>query len=101
MTFNIGSQGGGVINNVAGDQHIKGGQQGVQVSQQDAVSASAALRDVLAATDLSGLSEAERARVHDEAAAIDEEMAAHEPSREAVGARLERLTSVLSAAGAF
>ena len=28
MTFNIGSQSGGVFNNVAGNQHIHGGQQG-------------------------------------------------------------------------
>jgi hypothetical protein len=31
MTFNIGSQSGGVFNNVAGDQHITGGQQAMSV----------------------------------------------------------------------
>lgn len=101
MTFNIGSQSGGVINNVGGDQHVQGGQRGVQISQQEAVAASAALREILAATDLRALGEAERTAVHEEAAAVAEEIAAPEPSREAVRARLERLTSMLSAAGAF
>jgi hypothetical protein len=101
MSFNIGNQSGGVINNVAGDQHVIGGQQGVQVSQQEAVSAAAALSEALAAADLGGLSEAERAEVREEAAAIHEDMAAPKPSRESVGSRLEHLTSVLSTAGAL
>jgi hypothetical protein len=101
MTFNIGSQSGGVINNVGGDQHVQGGQHGVQISQQEAAAASAALREILATADLRALGEAERTAVKAEAAAIDEEMAAPEPSREAVGARLQRLTSMLSTAGAF
>ena len=29
MTFNIGSQSGGVVNNVAGNQRVEGGQHGV------------------------------------------------------------------------
>ena len=36
MTFNIGSQSGGVINNVAGDQHITGPQYGTLVTTGDA-----------------------------------------------------------------
>ncbi len=101
MTFNIGSQSGGVVNNVAGNQRVEGGQHGVQVSRQDAGSAAVTLRDLLAAADLSGLSEADRVTVDEEAAAIHEELDSQEPSPQKVGARLVRLTSVLSAAGAF
>ena len=101
MTFNIGSQSGGVVNNVAGNQRVEGGQHGVQVSREDAASAAATLRELLARTDLSALSDEERTSVHEDAAAITEEMAAPSPSPDKVVGRLERLTSVLSAAGAF
>ena len=98
MTFNIGSQSGGVVNNVAGNQRVEGGQHGVQVSLEDAASAAAMLRKLLARTDLSALSDEERTSVHEDAAAITEEMAAPSPSPDKV---VGRLTSVLSAAGAF
>jgi hypothetical protein len=101
MTFNIGSQSGGVVNNVAGNQRIEGGQHGVQISREDAASAAAALRDLLAGTDLSALSPEERANVHEDAGAITDEMASPQPSPDKVVGHLERLTSVLSAAGAF
>lgn len=101
MTFNIGSQSGGVVNNVAGNQRVEGGQHGVQISREDVASAAAALRDLLGSADLSALSDEERATVHEDAAAISEEMAAPAPSPDKVVGRLERLTSVLSAAGAF
>jgi hypothetical protein len=101
MTFNIDHQSGGVINNVAGNQRVEGGQHGLQVSREDAASAAATLRDLLARADLSALSDEERTRVHEDAAAITEEMAAPTPSPDKVVGRLERLTHVLSAAGAF
>lgn len=80
MTFNIGSQSGGIINNVAGDQRVKGGQQATQVSREGAASSAAALGEVLAAIDLSALTERERVSVQEEAALIDAEMAAKQPS---------------------
>ena len=101
MTFNIGSQTGGVVNNVAGDQRIEGGQHGVVVSREDAASAAATLRELLASADLTALSDEDRASVHADAAAISDELAAPQPSPQKVVGRLERLTSVLSAAGAF
>ncbi len=101
MTFNIGSQSGGVVNNVAGNQRVEGGQHGVMVSREDAASAAATLLELLASTHLTALSDEDRASVHEDAAVITEEMAAPEPSPQKVAGRLERLTSVLSAAGAF
>ena len=101
MSFNIGSQSGGVVNNVAGNQRVEGGQHGVQVSREDAASAAATLRELLSRTDLSALSDEDRARVHEDAAAISDEMASPEPSPDKVVGRLERLTSILSAGGAL
>ena len=100
MTFNIGSQSGGVVNNVGGNQRVEGGQHGVQVSREDAASAAATLRELLARTDLSALSDEDRASVHEDATAISDEMASPEPSPDKVVGRLERLTSILSAGGA-
>ena len=80
MTFNIGSQSGGVVNNVAGNQRVEGGQHGVQVSREDAASAAATLRELLARADLSTLSDEDRAIVHEDAAAISDEMASPEPA---------------------
>lgn len=101
MSFNIGSQSGGVINNVAGDQRIEGGQHGVQVSREDAASAAATLRELLARTDLKALTDEERATVHEDAGAITDEMASPEPSPDKVVGRLKRITSILSATGAL
>jgi hypothetical protein len=101
MSFNIGSQSGGVINNVAGDQRIEGGQHGVQVSREDAASAAATLRELLARTDLTALTDEERAAVHEDAGAITNEMASPEPSPDKVVGRLKRITSILSATGAL
>ena len=102
MSFNIGSQSGGVINNVTGNQRVEGGQQGNQITQQAAAAAAAtSLRELLADLRLRQLTESERAQVDQDAAAVEEEMASSTPSAEDVRTRLERLTSVLSAAGAF
>lgn len=101
MSFNIGNQNAGVVNNVAGDQHIQGGQHGVSISRDDAASAASALREILATTDLGNLSVEERADVHEAAAEIDEELSQPHPSAEKVGGRLEHLTKLLSAAGAL
>lgn len=92
---------GGIVNNVAGNQRVEGGQHGVQISREDAASAAASLREILAKADLTTLSGEERAQAHQDAAAITDEMASPEPSPHKVVGRLERLTSLLSAAGAF
>jgi hypothetical protein len=98
MTFNIGSQSGGVINNVAGDQRITGGQRGVVVAAE---AARAAVQDLLAALDASSIDEAivREARGHVEE--IDAELAAADPDRPRVAGRLERLTRLLVSAGSL
>jgi hypothetical protein len=62
MTFNIGSQTGGVINNVGRDQHITGGQQGIVTTE----AARQAVRDLMAGLSASALDEktAQQARSH-------------------------------------
>jgi hypothetical protein len=59
MTFNIGSQTGGVINNVQGDQRITGGQQGILVPAAHAGQAVGDLREALAAAALDGTTAAQ------------------------------------------
>lgn len=98
MTFNIGSQTGGIINNVAGDQRITGGQQGTVVTTDAALRAVQALRDGLAATALDRPTGAKaRERVEE----IDSELRAPQPDRPRVASALERLTRLLAGAGAL
>ena len=101
MTFNIGKQTAGILNNVTGNQRIQGGQHAAAVSREDATFAAATLRELLAATDLTALEIPDQATIVEDAAAIDDEMAASEPSPQKVAVRIERLTSLLSAAGSF
>jgi hypothetical protein len=98
MTFNIGSQTGGIINNVAGDQRITGGQHGTVVTTEAAQRAVQELRDGLAATALDGPTATEaRTRVDE----IDTALRAPQPDRSRVAAALERLTRLLAAAGSL
>ena len=101
MVFNIGSQTGGVVNNVAGDQYVSGTQTGVAVSLADARSAAEALRAALALVDLSALTAPQREHVRSDADALAIEVAGSDPSRESVRDRLSRVTSVLRDAGAL
>jgi hypothetical protein len=98
MTFNIGSQTGGIINNVAGDQRIAGGQHGTVVSTETALRAVQQLRDGLAATALPGTTAVEARDRVDE---IDTALRAPQPDRPRIAAALERLTRVLVAAGSL
>ncbi len=98
MTFNIGSQNAGVVNNVAGDQRITGGQHGTLVTTEDAVRTVGELRAALDQLDLDGQT----------SAAAEEHVDAIEsglrrdpgPDRAKVAGILERLTRLLTAAGA-
>lgn len=101
MVFNIGSQSGGVINNVAGDQTVSGTQHGVQVSLGEARSAVEALRVALEHTSLQTLSPEQREAVHEDVEAIAGELEAQEPAPERVKPRFERLTRLLKDAGAL
>lgn len=98
MTFNIGSQSGGVINNVAGDQHITGQQYGTLVTAEDA---RRALGDVRHAVTAAGLDQAAAAAAHAQVAEMDETLRAERPDKSRFARALERLTRLLSAAGSL
>ena len=101
MSFNIGSQTGGVINNVAGDQYVSGRQSGVAVSLSDAQTAAQALQTALAAADLSELGADQRTQLTTDADAIVAEVHASDPPQESIRDRLARITSILRDAGAL
>ena len=101
MTFNIGSQTGGVISNVGRDQVVTGGQHGTAVTQADAQSALEALRAILQRPDATPLTEDQQAAVDADLAAIEADLSEADPPRERIGERLTRLTTVLSQAGAL
>ena len=98
MTFNIGNQTGGVINNVAGDQHVSGGQQGVLVTTEDVRRTLASLRQAVAAASLD---QATEAGAQAEIAEMDEAIRAERPDRHRFARALERLTRLLAAAGSL
>jgi len=98
MTFNIGSQTGGVINNVAGDQQITGGQRGIVVPTGVARQA---VRDLIAALDVESLDETAGQQARSHAGQIDAELAKGEPDRSRVASVLERLTRLLTSAGSL
>lgn len=98
MTFNIGNQSGGQINNVAGDQHITGGQHAIVVSTADAREAAKILGRRLSRA---ALSRRDAAAARNEVGEIESGMRAERPDRHRVAAALERLTRLLSAAGAL
>ncbi|WP_426513008.1 hypothetical protein ACPPVO_21575 [Dactylosporangium sp. McL0621] len=93
MVFNIGNQTGGVVNNVAGDQYVSGGQHGI-ASVAEARSAARDLRAVIERLELPG-------PVRVEALEVERELGAQQPERARVAGRLERLTGVLSSTGAL
>jgi hypothetical protein len=98
MTFNIGSQSGGVINNVAGDQHISGPQQGILVTTGDARRALGELRHAVTAA---GLDQAAAAAAGTQLAEMDEVLRAEHPDKPRFAGALERLTRLLAAAGSL
>jgi len=99
MTFNIGSQSGGVINNVGGDQHVTGGQHGVVITAEQARQA---LSDLRAAVSGSPLDEGASGAARAELAEMDAAMqAAASPDRSRFASALGRLTRLLTAAGAL
>ena len=98
MTFNIGSQTGGVINNVQGDQKITGGQHGTLVTTGDAQQALGSLRQAVAAA---GLDETAAAQAHAQLAEMDTTLRAAQPDRSRFAAALNRLTRLLTAAGSL
>ncbi|OKI13259.1 hypothetical protein [Streptomyces sp. CB03911] len=99
MVFNIGNQQGGVVNNVAGNQSIHGGQSAVfTTGGQEVGDLVRRLRESIERTALPPAIEPE---VRAELDSLEEEVAGPEPDREAVAGRLGRITRLLSSAGAL
>lgn len=98
MTFNVNSQNAAQINNVAGDQHISGGQHGTVVTIGTARDAAKALRDAVAAAPLPDEA-AEPARVLVEE--MDAEMSKETPDPPTVADRGRRLVELLTSAGSL
>jgi hypothetical protein len=98
MTFKIGSQHAGVINNVEGDQIIRGGQNVAIASPAEALIVVQQLRGEIDRTRLPGRS---KAVANEELVAIERELRRSEPDKPAIGTRLTRLTSLLVSAGAL
>ncbi len=98
MTFNIGSQTGGVINNIQGDQHITGGQHGKLVTAEEVRQALGNLRRAVAEA---GLDERTTATAHAQLTEMDAAMRAARPDRPRFAQALERLTRLFVAAGSL
>ncbi|MFF8772998.1 hypothetical protein [Kitasatospora sp. NPDC015120] len=99
MVFNIGSQQGGVVNNVAGNQVVHGGQSGHLTA--DGQDVRELLGELRAAVERAPLPGAVAPEVRSELDALDTEAARPEPDREEVASRLGRVTRLLSSAGAL
>lgn len=96
MAIHIGSQEGGVVNNVEGNLTIHGGQHGTLVSAGDAQQAVRQLREAIA---VAPLDEARRRGLVSDLNTLEEQVGAPEPDRERAAGALERVTSFLATAG--
>ena len=96
MSFHIGTQNAGVVNNVGHDQHITGGQQGVLVVTPEVRQALHALRSAVSSAGLDDAPSREATRQLD---AIDAAVGSATPEPERVAGPLEKLTLLLVAAG--
>ncbi|MGW6914361.1 hypothetical protein ACWGB8_11140 [Kitasatospora sp. NPDC054939] len=99
MVFNIGSQQGGVVNNVAGNQTVHGGQSGHLTA--DGQDVRHLVGDLRSAVDRAQLPPAVAPAVRSELESLDTEVAQPDPDREEVAGRLTRITRLLASAGAF
>ena len=95
MTFNIGSQSGGVFNNVGGNQNVYGGQQAYTPAEQG-------LRDLRAILARHPLPPGQQAAARAEIDEIERAVrTGPEPDRGRATQALERLTQLLSRAGSL
>lgn len=97
MTFHIGSQRAGLISNVAGDQTVHGGQQGVA----SPAGARGALEVVRAELDELGMSRASARTARAYVEQIEQQLLRRQPDAPTVADRLGRLTKLLVAGGAL
>jgi D-aminopeptidase len=91
MTFNIGEQNGGVINNVGGDQTIHGGQRGEVITIVQARKAARALREAVERADLPDSSTVLRP-----AEDIETEVQSEAPNRAKVARSLEIMAAAVT-----
>jgi hypothetical protein len=98
MTFNIGQQNAGIINNTAGDQYIRGGQQATVVAGPEVLAALVTLRSAVSSLPLPPEVAREAERQLDEADAAAQDPRADQPR---AATALERLTGILARAGAL
>ncbi|MGV8850344.1 MAG: hypothetical protein ACOH16_12460 [Propionibacteriaceae bacterium] len=91
MTFNIGEQNGGVINNVGGDQTIHGGQRGEVITIVQARKAARALREAVERGDLPDSSKVLRP-----AEDIETELQSEAPNRAKVARSLEVMAAAVT-----
>lgn len=98
MSFNIGSQNAGLINNVQGDQTVRGGQHVAISSPAEAVAAMRQIRAEIESTALPSKTKAEARKLADQ---IERQLEQPQPDKRTAGERLARLTSVLVSAGAL
>jgi hypothetical protein len=96
VVFNIGSQTGGVINNVGQDQHVHGDQHGEVVSLEAARQAVDRLRTAVRDAPLDPVAKAAASAHVEEVAA---EVSQDDPDRSRVAGPLRRLAGVLVSAG--
>jgi hypothetical protein len=96
MSFHIGTQNAGVVNNVGRDQHITGRQEGTLVVTPEVREALQALRSTVASVELDGRQSREATRQLDE---IEAAVGSATPEPERVAGPLEKLTRLLVAAG--
>ncbi|MEU5282303.1 hypothetical protein AB0G87_38610 [Streptomyces asoensis] len=99
MSFNIGNQQGGVVNNVAGDQSVHGGQSAVFAAGGQEVRG--LVQDLRTSIERTALPPAIIPEVRAELDSLEEEAARPGPDRQAVAGRLGRITRLLSSAGAL
>ncbi|MEU4392652.1 hypothetical protein [Kribbella sp. NPDC023855] len=98
MTFNIGNQNAGNINNVGRDQHVTGGQTGIVVTSEQALQALAELRAGVKTTRLDPVSSIAAEK---ELREIETDMRQPKPDRTRIAPKVERLTRILLAAGSL
>jgi hypothetical protein len=97
VTFNIGQQ-TGVNTTVAGDMTVHGGQQYIEAPTAEIRAELTAIRDAVASLELEPEVATEAGEL---IAAAEEELERPEPRVDRVGSTLERLTGVLTDAGAL
>jgi hypothetical protein len=98
MSIKIGAQYAGVVNNIDGDMHVTGGVYGVNENTAVARKVLADLRTAVASAPLNtGTDSAARREI----ATMDDSLKPEQLDRSRVAAALNRLTALLSAAGAL